>query len=45
MYVGEGTEELVHVQLNGEHWHWCLELYEMARSTVYRLGHIFENEV
>ena len=45
MNVGEGSEELIHVQLDGEHGHGRLEFDEMARGAIDRLGDEFEDEV
>jgi hypothetical protein len=43
--VGQGTEELVDVELYFEYWHGRLYLVEISRSAVDCLGHIFLHQV
>ena len=45
MYVREGSEKLVHVQLDLKHWHGLLQLDVVARSAIYSLWDVFLNEV
>lgn len=43
--VHQGTEELVHIQLDLEHWHRLLELGIVPAGTVHGLGDVFEHKV
>ena len=45
MDVCEGTEDLIHVQLDIEHGHRLLELCVVARSAIDRLWHEFEQQI
>jgi len=42
MDVGEGAEELIHIQLDLEHGHWLLKFGIMAACAIYSFGDIFE---
>jgi len=45
MDVGERPQTLVHVELDLEHWHLCLNLCEGARTAIEVFRDIFEDEV
>ena len=45
MYVGEGAEELVDVELDLEYGHGSLHLVEVARGSVDGLGDVFLDQV
>lgn len=43
--VHERAEELVHVELDLEHWHGLLELSIVPAGTIHGLGDVFEHEI
>jgi hypothetical protein len=45
MDVGKGSEKLVDVQLDFEHWHDSLELAKVARRAVDSFGDVFEDQI
>lgn len=45
VYVGEGAEELVDIELDLECWHCCLHFVEISRGPVDGFGDVFLYEV
>jgi len=43
--IGKRAEELIHVELDLEHWHRLLKLRIMTAGTVDSFGNVFEYEI
>ena len=43
--VRKGSQELVHVEFNLEHWHWLLELGVVTAGAVDSFGDVFQYKV
>lgn len=43
--IGKRAEELIHVELNLEHWHRLLKLCIMTAGAVDSFGNVFEYEI